>query len=82
LNQKPQVVDLARQAMEMANIKPVMNSIRGGTDGARLTFRGLLTPNLFTGGANYHSRTEWASVQWMEKAVEVILNLVDLWAKQ
>ncbi len=82
LNDKPQVVELAKQAMKMAQIEPVMNSIRGGTDGARLTFRGLPTPNLFTGGSNYHSRTEWASVQWMEQAVEVVLNLVDLWAKQ
>ncbi len=82
LDQTPQVVELAKQAMEMAQVKPVMHSIRGGTDGARLTFRGLPTPNLFTGGSNYHSRTEWASVQWMEKAVDVVLNLVDLWANQ
>lgn len=82
LDQTPQVVELAKQAMETAGIKPLMHSIRGGTDGARLTFRGLPTPNLFTGGSNYHSRTEWASVQWMESAVTVVLNLVDLWSRQ
>jgi len=60
----------------------VQKPIRGGTDGAVLTEMGLPTPNLFTGGMNYHSRTEWISVQWMEKAVEVGLRLVALWARE
>ena len=52
------------------------------SDGARLTHMGLPTPNLFNGGANFHSRTEWVSLQWMEKAVEVIVNLCALWSRQ
>jgi len=76
----PRVVDLAMQAVRECGVEPISKPIRGGTDGARLSVMGLPTPNLFTGGVNYHSRTEWASAQWMEKAVEVSLRLVGLWA--
>ncbi|PIW02008.1 MAG: peptidase T, partial [Deltaproteobacteria bacterium CG17_big_fil_post_rev_8_21_14_2_50_51_6] len=51
-------------------------------DGAHLAVRGLPTPNLFTGGSDFHSRTEWVSVQWMEKAVDVICGLCALWSKE
>ncbi|MEW8978850.1 MAG: peptidase T [Symbiobacterium sp.] len=78
----PRVVELALQAVREAGLEPVQKPIRGGTDGSVLTEMGLPCPNLFTGGMNYHSRTEWASAQWMEKAVEVGLNLVRLWAEQ
>lgn len=78
----PEVMDLARQAIRRAGLEVVEVPIRGGTDGARLTEQGLPTPNLFTGGMNYHSRTEWASVQWMEQAVETVLHLLDLWAER
>ncbi|MCG0239522.1 MAG: peptidase T [Firmicutes bacterium] len=82
LDQHPRVVELALQAVREAGLEPVQKPIRGGTDGAVLTEMGLPTPNLFTGGMNYHSRTEWVSVQWMEKAVEVGLRLVALWARE
>ncbi|MGE5675924.1 MAG: peptidase T [Mycobacterium leprae] len=78
----PRVVELALQAVRAAGVEPIQKAIRGGTDGARLSEMGLPCPNLFTGGMNYHSRTEWASAQWMEKAVAVSLNLVKLWAEQ
>lgn len=82
LDRDPRVVDLALQAVREAGLEPVQKPIRGGTDGARLTEMGLPTPNLFTGGMNYHSRTEWACVQWMEKAVEVGVRLVGLWSRE
>jgi len=78
----PRVLELALQAVRDAGLEPVVKPIRGGTDGAVLTEMGLPCPNLFTGGMNYHSRTEWASAQWMEKAVEVGLHLVRRWADQ
>jgi len=77
----PRIVAFALQAVEDAGVVPVQKPIRGGTDGARLSEMGLLTPNLSTGGMNYHSRTEWASVAWMEKAVEVGVRLMGLWAR-
>jgi len=82
VSQDPRVVELALQAVrEATGMEPIQKAIRGGTDGAHLTEQGLPTPNLFTGGVNYHSRTEWASAQWMEKAVETGVRLVELWAK-
>lgn len=81
LEKNPQVVDLALQAVREAGLEPIQHPVRGGTDGSRLTEMGLPTPNLFTGGCNYHSRTEWASAQWMEKAVEVGIRLAGLWTK-
>jgi tripeptide aminopeptidase len=72
------IVDLAAQAMKLAGIEPVISPIRGGTDGAKLSHNGLPTPNLFTGGHNYHGKFEFIPVQSMEKAVEVIINLLRL----
>jgi tripeptide aminopeptidase len=80
VDQHPQVLEIALQAVRDVGVEPTVKSIRGGTDGAQLTAMGLPTPNLFTGGMNYHSRTEWASAQWMEKAVEVGLRIVERWA--
>lgn len=82
VSKDPRVVSLALDAVRAAGLEPVEKGIRGGTDGAVLTEMGLPCPNLFTGGMNYHGRTEWASVQWMEQAVEVGMNLVRLWAEQ
>jgi tripeptide aminopeptidase len=82
LDDDPRIVALALKAIEMAGIEPVVSPIRGGTDGSRLTYEGVLTPNLFTGGGDMHSRREWACVQWMEKAVEVVVNLCRLWAEE
>lgn len=80
LEAHPEVVERARQAFRDVGVEPVERPIRGGTDGARLSQKGLPTPNIFTGGANFHSRTEWLSVQWLEKSVEVILALARRWA--
>jgi tripeptide aminopeptidase len=82
LNQHPEVVGLAREAIRAAGLEPIERPIRGGTDGSRLSFMGLPTPNLFAGEHNFHSRLEWTSVQEMEKAVEVIVNLCRLWEER
>jgi tripeptide aminopeptidase len=80
LEQHPQVVECARRAIRRAGLEPVESPIRGGTDGSRLSFKGLPTPNLFAGEHNFHSRLEWVSAQDMDKAVEVIVRLCELWA--
>ncbi len=80
LEQHPRVVDYARQAIRLAGMEPVERPIRGGTDGSRLSFMGLPTPNLFAGEHNFHSRLEWVSAEDMDKAVEVIVNLCQIWA--
>jgi tripeptide aminopeptidase len=80
LEHHPQVIEQARAAMRQAGIEPIEKPIRGGTDGSRLSFMGLPTPNLFAGEHNFHSRREWVSVQDMEKAVEVIANVARNWA--
>lgn len=72
------IVELARKAMEQAGIQPRIQPIRGGTDGARLSFMGLPTPNLFAGGENMHSRYEYVSADVMVKAVEMLVELVQL----
>jgi tripeptide aminopeptidase len=71
------IVELAKQSMLDAGITPIIKPIRGGTDGARLSFKGLPCPNLFTGGYNFHSRYEYVSVPGMKKAVEVILKIIE-----
>jgi tripeptide aminopeptidase len=80
LEKHPEVVQKAMDAVQMAGLQPRLHSIRGGTDGARLCYMGLPTPNLATGGHNYHSKLEWISVQDMKKAAEVIMNIVKIWA--
>ncbi len=75
------IVERAIKAMEMAGIQPKVQPIRGGTDGARLSFMGLPCPNIFAGGHNFHGKLEFVPVESMEKATEVILNLVDLYSK-
>ncbi len=82
LAEDPKVVEYALEAVRRSGITPKKNIIRGGTDGARLSFDGLLTPNIFTGGHNFHSKLEWISVQDMQKAVEVIINLIKIWAEK
>ncbi len=82
LEQDMRPVNLAQQAMEQADITPIMQPIRGGTDGSRLTERGLPTPNLFTGMQEFHGPLEWISVQDMARSVAVCVNLVQLWAKE
>ncbi len=74
------VVDTAKRAIEMAGIAPVIKPIRGGTDGCRLSYMGLPCPNIFAGGVNFHGKYEFVSVQVMEKAAEVIVNIAKLFA--
>jgi tripeptide aminopeptidase len=76
------IVDAARQAMVEAGVAPLEVPVRGGTDGATLTYMGLPTPNLFTGGHNAHGKYEYVPVQSMEKAVEVILGIARLYAQR
>ena len=80
LDQHPEAVEHARNAMQRAGVTPDLHQIRGGTDGSRLSFMGLPTPNLFAGEHNLHSRLEWVSVQDMDKAVEVIVQICRSWA--
>jgi len=82
LDKHPEVLAKAEKAIAMAGYLPQRASIRGGTDGARLSFMGLPTPNLFTGGFNFHSRQEWIALEDMKKASEVIVHLMKLWATE
>lgn len=75
------VVENAKKAMEEVGVTPEIKPIRGGTDGARLSFMGLPTPNIFTGGENYHGKYEFACLETMEKAVEVILKIVEVYTR-
>ena len=75
------IVENAKRAFEMAGITPEISPVRGGTDGAQLSYKGLPCPNVFTGGENYHGEYEFISVQSMEKAVEVILNLIAVYGE-
>jgi tripeptide aminopeptidase len=82
LDQHPHVVDYAREAIRRSGMDVRERPIRGGTDGSKLSFMGLPTPNIFAGEHNFHSRLEWVSVQDMEKAVEVIVNLARVWEER
>ena len=75
------IVDTAVKAMELAGIKPRIQPIRGGTDGARLSFMGLPCPNIFAGGLNFHGKMEYVPLRSIEKAAEVILNILRLYAE-
>ena len=72
------IIELAKNAFTEVGVKPIINPIRGGTDGAKLSFKGLPTPNIFTGGYNGHSRYEFIPVGSMQKAVDVILKIIEL----
>ena len=82
LAENPKVIEYALEATRRAGIQPKTQIIRGGTDGAKLCFMGLLTPNIFTGGHNFHSKQEWISVQDMEKTVATLVNLVQVWVEK
>ncbi len=77
----PEVVECAREAIRRSGLTPIERPIRGGTDGSRLSFMGLPTPNIFAGEHNFHSRLEWVSAQDMDKAVETIVNLCRVWER-
>jgi tripeptide aminopeptidase len=78
----PAVVEVAEEAIRGEGIEPVRTPIRGGTDGSRLSQMGLPTPNIFTGGHEYHSVREWASVQEMAAAAATVVRLAEVWAKR
>jgi tripeptide aminopeptidase len=82
LDKHPQVVDFALEAIARAGMKPQRTSIRGGTDGSRLSYMGLPCPNIFAGEHAFHSRLEWVSVQDMQKAVDTIVHLVGIWEEK
>jgi tripeptide aminopeptidase len=79
LDKNPQVVDYAIQAMKNLEIEPILSPIRGGTDGSRLSFMGLPTPNIFAGEHSFHSKLEWISIQDMEMAVRIIIEIAKIW---
>jgi len=82
LLQHPQVVEYAEEAIKRAGLTPLTESIRGGTDGSRLSFMGLPCPNIFAGEHAFHSKLEWVSVQDMQKAVETIVHLCNIWEEK
>lgn len=82
LDQHPQVTEYAMEAIHRAGLTPVRTSIRGGTDGARLSFMGLPCPNIFAGEHAFHGKQEWVSVQDMQKAVDTIIHLAVIWAER
>ena len=82
IDRHPEIVDYAMEAIRRAGLKPVKSSIRGGTDGSRLSFMGLPCPNIFAGEHAFHSRLEWVSVQDMEKAVQTIVHLAMIWEER
>ncbi|GAA6237052.1 peptidase T [Apilactobacillus micheneri] len=82
INQDMTVVDLAKQAMNNINIKPDIFPVRGGTDGSKISFMGLPTPNIFAGGENMHGRFEYVSLQTMEKACDLLIEIANLNVKK
>jgi tripeptide aminopeptidase len=82
LKNYPQVVENALEAVRRTGLQPVLKAIRGGTDGAKLCFMGLPTPNIFAGGHNFHSKREWVAVADMVLATNTLLNLVQIWVEK
>jgi len=82
LKNYPQLTDYAIEAAKRAGVPSELRPIRGGTDGSNLTARGLPTPNLFTGGHNFHGKLEWNSRKGLEKTTETLVNLVQIWAEK
>lgn len=76
------VIDIAKQAIEATGVTPVVKAIRGGTDGAQLSFKGLPCPNIFAGGLNFHGRYEFCPIQSMEKAMQVVVKIAELVAQR
>jgi tripeptide aminopeptidase len=76
------IIDIAQEAMRMSDVEPRVQPIRGGTDGAQLSFKGLPCPNIFAGGLNFHGRYEFVPIQSMDKAMQVIVNIAKLVAKK
>ena len=81
LDEHPLIVERAREAIRRIGLTPIDKPIRGGTDGSRLSFMGLPTPNLFAGEHNFHSRLEWTTRQELELGVRTVVELARLWAR-
>ena len=75
-------MDIAREALENLNIKPIIKPIRGGTDGSIISFMGLPTPNIFAGGENFHGKYEFVALESMVKATDTIIEIVKLTAEK
>jgi tripeptide aminopeptidase len=82
IDRHPDLIENAMEAIRRSGLQPVKTSIRGGTDGSRLSFMGLPCPNIFAGEHAFHSRLEWVSVQDMEKAVQTIVHLAMIWEER
>jgi tripeptide aminopeptidase len=82
LKDYPQLMDNVMEASRRAGVKPYIKPIRGGTDGSNLTFRGLPTPNIFTGGTNFHGKLEFNSRGGLEKTTQTLVNLVEIFAEK
>lgn len=82
LDQHPQIIEYGIEAIKRAGLTPIKRSIRGGTDGSRLSFMGLPCPNIFAGEHAFHGKQEWVSVQDMEKAVQTIVNIASIWEEK
>jgi tripeptide aminopeptidase len=82
LEQDPRVLEFLWEAAKRAGVTPEWIPIRGGTDGSRLTEAGLPTPNIFTGGKNFHSKTEWVSLRGMHYAIDTVVNLAQIWVEK
>jgi tripeptide aminopeptidase len=82
LDQHPQIIEYGIEAIQRAGLTPIKRSIRGGTDGSRLSFMGLPCPNIFAGEHAFHGKQEWVSVQDMEKAVQTIVNIACVWEER
>ena len=82
LDKHPQIIEHAVEAVKRTGVTPILSSIRGGTDGSRLSFMGLPCPNIFAGEHAFHSKQEWVSIQDMEKAVQTIVHLAAIWEER
>jgi tripeptide aminopeptidase len=82
IREDSKVLDYALEAVERIGVTPIQQAIRGGTDGARLSYKGLLTPNVWAGGQSFHSVREWVSLEWMTKAVEATLEILTVWVEK
>ena len=82
LDANPQVIEYAMEAVKRSGVEPVLSSIRGGTDGSRLSFMGLPCPNIFAGEHAFHSKLEWVSEYDMQKAVQTIVHLCNIWEER
>ncbi|MGO3306790.1 MAG: peptidase T, partial [Sphingobacterium sp.] len=82
LDQHPEIIEIGLEAIRRVGLRAERRSIRGGTDGSRLSFMGLPCPNVFTGGHAFHGKMEWVSRQDMEKAVSTVLHIVNIWEER